>query len=283
MTPNAASGTYSVSNPVTLASVNIFCDFEQVSGCAVAYIKPDSIANAAESIPELFQVNDVAYIRHRLTAGGTQSVAEVRQINAFSSVPLSMQVNANTDYTAPDDSGLGPYLYLGFVPAAQVPNVGPQGFNAGGMDFTFTNCDANNASRFVFFVNSAMAPSAGRNIIDETALMNAWISEANAAVTPVTADTFVTDYEVGFGGCGGLAQAIAYSTVNGVTLGMKAALTCPRPETVAMATFVVSAAERIPGTTVTYTCTNGLSVVSGSAVRTCQASSTWSGSAPVCG
>jgi len=222
----AVSGVYTLD--VAGPDVVVYCDFDSAPGCVFTYISPSTTSIA--DISSLYTENDIVVLRH-LRQNGEQYTADVEQITAFDGVPLSVQFNANTGYNGPINTQMNPFIHLGMVPAASVANGVTQGWSIQGTDYTFTNCDVNPSSYFVFLLNGNNEPyttSATGDVLNDD-VGSAWVTQAINAGVDIPGNFFVEDYELHFGGCG----ARLYGTyefgdgigrVRGVALGLKSDL-----------------------------------------------------------
>lgn len=103
-------------------------------------------------LTKLYSLRSSAKIRIRWSSG-TQKEVVVQNLASYGSPNLYFGRNAYTSYNAPQNSDMQPYLYLGFLPVSQTRNYNTQGYRAGGVDYTFRNCDANPNSYITFFFN----------------------------------------------------------------------------------------------------------------------------------
>ena len=219
------SGVYTLD--VAGPDVVVYCDFDSEPGCGFTYISPSTTSIA--DISSLYTENDIVVLRH-LRQNGKQYTADVEQISAFDGVPLSVQFNKNSGYRGPINHHMNPYIYLGIVPADSIANGVTQGWSIQGTDHTFTNCDRNPSSYFVFLVNGDIEPyvttSTGDVLLKDVG--SAWVTQAINADVDIPENFFVEDYELHFGGCGarlyGTYEFEGIGRVRGVALGLNSDL-----------------------------------------------------------
>ena len=112
-------------------------------------------------------------------------------------------------------------FFLGFLPISLSQNTNTQGYQAGGIDFTFQNCDSNPNSyiAFLFNPNNAQPDRVG----SANGFMTDWIDNSVQMEYPKHMDNcFYMEFEMHMGGCGGFMT----STSSGVS-GIRAALGLP--------------------------------------------------------
>ena len=217
------SGVYTL-NP----GVVVYCDFDSEYGSVFTYISPST--KSITDISSLYNVHSLVVLRH-LRENRKQYTAKVEQISAFDGVPLSVKFNSNVGYNGPINTQMGPFIHLGIVPAASITaRVTQQGWSIQGTDYTFTNCDVNPSSYFVFLLNEANASyittSTGDVLIEPVG--SAWVTQAINANVDIPSNFFVKDYELHFGGCGarlyGSYMYTGVGQIKGVALGLKSNL-----------------------------------------------------------
>ena len=213
--PNAPNGKYIIyaGKPIT-----VYCVFDNIFGYTfISKTANDNILN----LEYLYDINSFALIRH-LTTFGEQKQVKVEQLNSYSSQwNLSFAYNSNPGYQGPiKNIALAPYIFLGFLPCHLANRTSTvQGYNVNGIDYTFNNCDGNGNSYIVFYFNPDGISYAFNGY--SNVLTTQWIN--NAALLPTDEymdDDFYFEFEVHFGGCGGLLTTASGS-------GIRAALGLP--------------------------------------------------------
>ena len=197
--PSAPNGKYIIysGKPIT-----VYCVFADIFG--YTFISKTANANIL-NLEHLYDINSFAVIRH-LTTFGDQKQVQVEQLNSYSSQwNLSFAYNGNPGYLGPiSNTALAPYIFLGFLPYHIANRSGTvQGYNVNGIDYTFNNCDGNPNSYIVFYFNPD-GISYAQNGYTNTFTAH-WINNAAPLQTDeYMDDEFYFEFEVHFGGCGGM-------------------------------------------------------------------------------
>ena len=213
--PNAPNGKYIIyaGKPIT-----VYCVFDNIFGYTfISKTANDNILN----LEYLYDINSFALIRH-LTTFGEQKQVKVEQLNSYSSQwNVSFAYNSNPGYQGPvNNIALAPYIFLGFLPCHLANRTSTvQGYNVNGIDYTFNNCDGHANSYIVFYFNPDGISYADNG--DSNVLTTHWINNAALLKTDeYMDDDFYFEFEVHFGGCGGLLTTASGS-------GIRAALGLP--------------------------------------------------------
>ncbi|XP_052767928.1 uncharacterized protein LOC128208409, partial [Mya arenaria] len=259
----------------------VYCEYKDGEG--YVFIDPGKLP--ASSIDMLSLYDDsthvrVVHLRNMDRGNNPQYEARMQQLPAFASLPVSVQLNANVGYKNILNQGMGPYLYMGFIPKSNNRIRDTQGWRVNGNDFTFINCDGNQNSYFAILYNKKKTSYNGYRHPDRP-IMFAWYDLATTVETPLPQKLFTEEYEIHHGGCGGYSISLNKPDVKGVTAGFRFTVTCAQPVDVVYASKTVTGL--IPGSTVVYSCSGGRSIVSGDGVRTCTPTGGWSGQLPTCG
>ncbi|XP_063437477.1 adhesion G protein-coupled receptor B1-like [Mytilus trossulus] len=199
------------------SAINVYCSFE--SNYGYTYISKQSY-NTELNISLLYTTLDFAKIRHR-KSNGIQKEVIVENLSSFQSrSTLYFGYNANTSYEGPDrnNTGLKPYLFLGFLPESFLRNYETQGYRTAGKDFTFKNCDKNPNSYITFYYNPNNT-TPGR-LGNTNHFMMGWMDESELLPMNNYMDTdFYFDWEMHMGGCGGFMTSHCLSN-NRAALGL---------------------------------------------------------------
>ena len=157
---------------------------------------------------------------------GTQSVARIAQIAQYRNIPLSIQWSAFDGYASPQNTAMGPYVYVGLIPKANTHAGGTEGYNEDGHDLTFVNCDANINSYFTFLFNANKAqPSPYHPTNSE--LQRHWITAAAAVPSSQNLpDAYFSFFEMHFGGCGAYGTPQHLPQTNGAAVGLRYGTMC---------------------------------------------------------
>ena len=153
----------------------VFCDFESEQNYVITYLHPHHL-NDIQDVIALFDVNTEVVIRHILTTG-VQRVAKITQLNSFSHVPLSVQINSHQNYTGLYTQGMDPYVYLGMVPNSLLYKGVTHGWTVENNEQSYKNCDSTFSSYFAVQTNENGASArlinrCGR--FSSRPIMNAW-------------------------------------------------------------------------------------------------------------
>ncbi|KAL5017091.1 hypothetical protein ScPMuIL_006680 [Solemya velum] len=268
------SGEYTILNDGR--QITVFCDFRE--GYGFTFINSSTTGNI--DISSLYNVNDHAMIR--TLKSGQQFESKMEQLSSYPGIGLSFQYNSAISYQGPPnaDSGLEPYLFLGFLPEYLADTTTKQGYVANDVDFTFNNCDNNGNSFFAFYLNpdGNTVTTAGAS----NTFMDGFHSASLAVEVNMPPEYYMLDFVLHFGGCGGLAKKGAYASsgVEGIALGLPFRVTCDEEKTDHVK---IVKADYNAGGVVTYECETGTDLITGNLVRTCLNSGKLNGSKPVCG
>lgn len=198
-------------------AVKVYCLFEGDYG--FTFISRKS-ADAVIDVNALYSTNEFAKIRV-LKPTGDQREVLVENVLSFQNLSkLFFAMNSHDKYKgpSPENSGLHPYLFLGFLPINLAENGNSQGYRAKDMDFTFVNCDGNPNSYITFFFNPKLASLGSVGSTND--FMTHWITSSIAIEYPKYMDSsFYMDWEMHMGGCGGFLTS--------KVLNIKAALGLP--------------------------------------------------------
>ena len=88
--------------------------------------------------------NDTSQILFRIisrTNAADQPYIITTQLNSYINIPIAIKQNSYLQYTMPKNLAIGPYIYIGFLPASMVKITMAQGFSANGVQISFQNCD----------------------------------------------------------------------------------------------------------------------------------------------
>ena len=146
-------------------------------------------------------------LRHK-EVSGTQKEARVEQLTQYEDQSaLGFFFNSTPGYAQPLSGTLFSYIYIGFLPISisgnhQVNKI--QGYKAGGIEFTFINCDGNPNSYIALYFNvnnHSKLVSGGDN-----SFSNGWLTSAvMLAPSDYMPDRFYFANEMHMGGCGAIS------------------------------------------------------------------------------
>ncbi|KAL3837328.1 hypothetical protein ACJMK2_022693 [Sinanodonta woodiana] len=270
------SGVYSIYNRIN-QPYQVYCEFHQAYG----YTFVAANTSVAVNIDDLHTSSDHVWVRF-LRNNHAQTQTKVEQISIFKSrYQLSLQYSKNDGYATPLNANLGPYLYLGFLPASEASHNGAtQGYRANGVDYTFSNCDGNQNSYLAFVFNPNNRP---HNEYHKTCCNTPLIHQIVDTSTPATfniPEYFYSYFEMHMGGCGGYGVPEEFVNVRGAALGMRFNVTCRDPAPVSNATHTGGGTAF--GSIIRYTCSSG-TLLSGNLERRCVETGEYTGLPPVCG
>ncbi|KAH3877462.1 uncharacterized protein LOC127871828 [Dreissena polymorpha] len=268
------SGEYTIYNNNN-QPFQVYCEFQH--GYGYTFISPATRVNV--DIANLVTNRSHVLVRDR-RKDGTQYEADLSQITSHKNTPLSIQYNTYTSYREIQNPSMGPYVYVGFIPVTDTHLRGTEGYQMDGQDLTFTNCDGNSNSYFVFLFNAHGAAPSSYN--PTYALMQKqWIDGARALPRGrYLPDAYFSFFEMHFGGCGAYGTPQHLPQVSGAAVGLRYDISCPMPVDVTHATKSVSST--LVGGHVTYTCDLGYTRAFGDLTQTCSPTGRWTGLTPSC-
>ncbi|KAK3607811.1 hypothetical protein CHS0354_031312 [Potamilus streckersoni] len=99
----------------------VYCEFHKAYG----YTFVATNTSVAVNMDDLHTSSDHVLVRF-LRNNHAQTQTKVEQLSSFKSrYQLSLQYSKNDGYATPLNANLGPYLYLGFLPASEASHTGP--------------------------------------------------------------------------------------------------------------------------------------------------------------
>jgi len=198
--PQSTSGTYRIYNK-NQQVYDVWCEFHQNYGYAFV----SNLSRVDINIDDLYTDTSHVILRH-ITSSGDQKEIEVKQLSRYRSQPLAFFYNRHDGYAAPQNHvQLGPYLYLGFLPISIANNRNVQGYQAGGIDLVFQNCDSNPNSYLALFFNSKNSDPIGYyQACCPSPLITYWTKKS----APLQRNRYMEShyyftFEMHMGGCGG--------------------------------------------------------------------------------
>lgn len=269
------SNVYTIYNRQDQA-FQVYCDFHK--GYTYTYVSPAATVNI--NINDLCNNYSQVLVRD-LRNNGEQYEAEIEQITAFKTVPLSVQYNSHTGYHEPQNPAMEPYIYLGIIPAAKMHQGQVEGYKLNGVDQLYTNCDGNTNSYFAFLFNQNHAAPSSYNPT-YSVMQHNWVD--NARQVPASKklpDEFFSFYEIHFGGCGAYGTPQHIPQAKGAALGLRYDINCSIPEDIQHGTKTLTGTTY--GNTVTYSCNLGYTRQYGDMTRSCSETGRWTGISPSCG
>ena len=190
-----------------------------INGGGYTFIPPSVIPQLHSSdVSYLLNNNDLARdVLLRISKpDGTEPYTVIKQFTNTGGI--SVFLTNYEDYTKPENTHLGEYIYLGITPAANVRNNNVQRFLANNVPITFTNCDRNPNANFAFYPNNNELRPIGR--IQVPGISEAWRQKA---VTPFSGRRMPLEYfmftEMHFGGCGSYSSSDTWLTSHSPALG----------------------------------------------------------------
>ncbi|KAH3887846.1 hypothetical protein DPMN_011868 [Dreissena polymorpha] len=256
---------------------HIYCNYG--NGDGYVYISPSISSDVDLNMTSLSDDSSLVKVIHR-RQNSKQYEATIQQINAFNTLPVSVQYNRHDGYQGVVNNAMGPYVFTGFVPLSHNVIHGVQGWKVNGKEFTFTNGDGNPNSYFAVLFNAIKSGYTSYKGWRNN-LMHAWYDLAT--LVPVSdslpESMFSTNYEIHHGGGGGYSIATTESDITGVAIGQRFIITCSEPDDVRNAKKMFCSVK--PGSVVTYICNPGYAN-SGNLERMCTSTGGWSGLPPTC-
>ncbi|KAL3869528.1 hypothetical protein ACJMK2_042197 [Sinanodonta woodiana] len=213
------SGEYQLCTP-TRINIDVFCDF--YDGYGYTYVSSESLG-VLQTLSGLYTNKTNVVVRHRHT-NGTQRGVEIAPLSEFTNTyPLSVQLSHADGFKTPLNAAMQPYIYIGFLPESYAKSTTKQGYQVGGVDYTFTNCDSNPNSYLALFTNPSNGPLNDyytRCCMSD--LVSAWITKATVTPLPhYLPKKYFYDFEMHMGGCGGYVSTGSFPTVTGAAVGFK--------------------------------------------------------------
>ncbi|KAJ8319588.1 hypothetical protein KUTeg_002861 [Tegillarca granosa] len=215
---NNPSGTYTIMNRHNQA-YTVYCEFHK--GYGYTYISNTS--HVPINIDDLHTTTQHVMVRI-LKTNGQQKETKMEQLTRYQSQRnLTLMYNRYTDFAAPLNIKMSPYIYLGFLPVSMAKNTNTQGYRANGVNHEYQNCDANPNSYLVFYFNPHnIGPSGYYTGCCNTPLMHQWIDHATVLPHNKYLDPhFYFFFEMHMGGCGGYAIPQEYTDVQGAAIGFR--------------------------------------------------------------
>ena len=213
--PIAPNGVYTLENDEG-DTYCVYCEF--FPSHIYTYIAPTDLTTI--NLDDLYNNRKEVMIRHQRISGD-QFEAKIEQIQEYEDRDISIQYNSNVDYNGIINTMLGPYLYIGLLPIADITHQDDtQGYSVNGIDYTFTNCDGNENSYFALLFNAdenSFGNTGGNNIFIRRWKDNAIAVSSNDELP----DKFFSLYEIHFGGCGGLLTTPLLADVTGISIGIR--------------------------------------------------------------
>lgn len=199
----------------------VYCEFHGTYGYAFV----SNLSHVDINIDDLYTNRSHVILRH-LTSSGEQKEILIEQLSRYRTQPLSFFYNKHDGFAAPlNQVQLGPYLYLGFLPISIANNRNTQGYRAGGIDYTFQNCDSNPNSYLALFFNPKHADSVGYYRTQPvTPLMTYWITHSSPLDrSRYMLPNFYFTFEMHMGGCGGyeISSHLNGNQIVGAAIGFK--------------------------------------------------------------
>ncbi|XP_053384566.1 uncharacterized protein LOC123536953 [Mercenaria mercenaria] len=269
------SGSYSIVNNKG-GSFRVYCQF--YSGYGYTFISNTTAVDVDMAL--LMDDTSHVIVRHK-RLDGQQYTSTIKQLDSFSSVPISIQFNGHAGYTTLLNTQLAPYIYVGFIPTSLSNKGDTQGWKINNDPLTFNNCDGNPNSYFAFLFNHNNVGYTN-TASGHSSLLFSWYSSATQIpqLEYLPDEFFTSYYEIHHGGCGGFGTADGIADVTGATVGVKFPLTCGPPADIGYGTK--SYADISIGSAVLYSCNENYTMISGDATRTCTVNGSWSGTLPAC-
>ena len=214
-----SSGVYTI-YPKASGPVSVFCDFYDDRG--YTFVSKKDLGKLI-SLSELYSETDHAIVRILLRNSKQRDVS-IEQLSFFKyRYPLSFQLSDSDGYKRPVNHNLGPYIYVGFLPAEYASiKSSLQGYRTAGDDVTFSNCNADPNSYLAFLANPENKPeNPYYKRCCDVPRMRQWITRAQPIPEDrIMGDEFYYMYEMHMGGCGGyLTTAHTLDIISGAAVG----------------------------------------------------------------
>jgi len=178
-----------------------------LNGGGYTFINSVDVADMTSTELNALFTDKTSFLLRLRKCDGTQPYVVLQQLSQYENVPLSIQLNSNTDYTTPVNFNIlgSPYLYFGFLPKQNVTSGTTQGMTANGVEHTFINCDSNQNNYFALFANYQENQPSDYSV--PLTFISQVLSESKAnpstRVMPVKYFYFMEGH---FGGCGDYTQ-----------------------------------------------------------------------------
>eukprot|EP00794_Sanderia_malayensis_P010118 gene10118-11152_t len=217
--PKAESGVYTIRLPSGFHKV--YCEMA-INGGGYTFLRHDSLSRLTKAGMSLLFTKPRNVLLRISNPNGAQPYTVIRQYTNTGG--LSVQISSYIGYTQPSNHHLGPYIFLGTLPAASARNNNMQGFYSNDKSVAFRNCDKNPNAYFAFFSNpKENAPSSyltSDNIFERQGVAVKWRGTARR---PYSGRRMPLDYflftELFFGGCGCYTSSDRWLTANNPAVG----------------------------------------------------------------
>eukprot|EP00794_Sanderia_malayensis_P010074 gene10074-11103_t len=217
--PKAESGVYTIRLPSGFHKV--YCEMA-INGGGYTFLRHDSLSRLTKADMRLLFTRNYDVLLRISQPNGAQPYTVVQQYRRTGG--LSVQINSYLGYTRPANSHLGPYIFLGMLPAAFARNKNTQGFYSNNKPVTFKNCDGNPNAFFAFYSNpkekATSTSHANTPVYEKGGVAVNWRGTARR---PYSGRRMPLDYflltEVLFGGCGCYTSSDRWLTSTNPALG----------------------------------------------------------------
>ena len=195
------SGIYKIHLPS--GKHRVYCEMG-INGGSYTFLPFESLASLTESDLKVL-VTDRRDVLMRISQpNGAQPYTVIRQLQNTGG--LSIQVNSYKEHTKPLNTHLGPYIFIGTLPASHARNEHKHGFISNGIPVTFKNCNGKDFF-FAFFSNPyEKAPANGHAsdlVYERRGVAVDW---RGTAKRPPSGRRMPLDFflftEIHYGGCG---------------------------------------------------------------------------------
>lgn len=125
----------------------VYCEFREDHG--YVFIETQTLNYLTTEILDKL-ATDKSRVLFKFKYPNTHYEVVIQQLPQYAHIPFSFQINEYNGYTKPKDVST-PYLYFGILPASLIKQGTTQGYRVDNDEYTFTNCDNNTNSYFVFY------------------------------------------------------------------------------------------------------------------------------------
>ena len=130
----------------------------EIDGGGWTFVTVDDLRNGGYAFLNNIQKNKTKVLYRLLSISDKtiQPYTLIEQLNQNTNYDISTQINENIEYAPTQNSGS--YVYNGLIKIVDTKAGDTYGFKSNGQEISFTNCDGNPNSYFVFF-NPPVTPA----------------------------------------------------------------------------------------------------------------------------
>jgi len=157
--PDAVSGVYTISADNAPNQIEAYCEMGIDKG-GYTFLNSGQLQFLTNDDLQSMFTDKSSFLMRLKKCDNHQPYIVLKQLAQYSGIPLMLGLNHYTDYNKPINADLlgGPYLYFGFLNAAQSKSYNVQGLSANGKDYAYTTCGHNGDNHFALFTNNKESP-----------------------------------------------------------------------------------------------------------------------------